>query len=403
MPETDRDLDLFFEQVVEGRLSRRQILKRLGAAGLTMSSAGTLLSACGGVKGTNQSGPKKTSAAHAKTAIKEIDFSNWPLYIDKKREVFKTFESMHPGSHIKYTEEINDNEEFFGKVRQQLQRGDSLKRDIAVLTDWMAGRWVKAGWCEPKDKNNIPNEKNLVPELQHPKYDPERTYTLPWQSGMTAIGYNKKKTGRELTSVNDLFDPKFKGKVSMLSDYRDSAGLVLIGEGKDNNNVTLDEVIGAIDKIDKASKSGHIRRFTGNDYTGDLANGNLWVAVAYSGDMVQLRIDNPDLDFLIPEEGALLWTDNMLMPQKPPHPYAAETLMNYFYEPKVAAKLAAAITYVTPVTGAKEAMTAEDPKLADNDLLFPSDETRKKLQPYPQLSPEDEQSAVEAMQTVTGS
>src|SRR5919199_441621 len=250
MPERDRDLDLFFEQLVEGRLSRRQVLRRLGAAGLTMSSAGTFLAACGGVKGTDKGTPEPKTATHAKTAIKELKFSNWQLYIDKS--VLKDFEKKYPGSHVSYNEDINDNEEFFGKVRQQLQRGQSLDRDLVVLTDWMAARWIRAGWVEPKDKDNIPNEKNLQPGLRHPKFDPQRSYTLPWQSGMTAIGYNRKKTGRDLHSVNDLFDPKFKGKVSMLTDPRDSAGLVAIGMGKKMDSVSLDDMMAAIDKIDQA-------------------------------------------------------------------------------------------------------------------------------------------------------
>jgi spermidine/putrescine transport system substrate-binding protein len=401
MPEPDRSLDLFFEELVEGRLSRRQVIARLGAAGLTFSSAGTLLAACGGVKGTNKKdATKAASATHAKTAIAELDFSNWPLYIDKK--VLKDFEKANPGANVKYTEEINDNEEFFGKVRQQLQRGDSLGRDIVVLTDWMASRWIRGGWVEPKDKKNIPNEKNLQPGLQHPKFDPTRSYTLPWQSGMTAIGYNPKKTGREITSINDLFDPKFKGKVSMLSDPRDSAGLVAIAEGKKLDAITLDDMLAAIDKIDQQNKSGQIRRFTGNDYTTDLAKGNLWLAVAYSGDLIQLQADNPDLKFVIPQEGAILWTDNMLMPEKPPHPYAAETMMNYVYDPVVAAKIAAYVNYVTPVVGAQQELAKTDPKLANNPLIFPSDADRAKLQGYPQLSPADENKMVQAMQKVTG-
>src|SRR3954471_11087413 len=250
-----RELDLFFEQVAEGRVSRRQVLRRLGAAGLTMSSAGTLLSACGGVKGTDTNDASKAAnASHPKVAIKELDFSNWPLYID--RAVLKDFEKQYPGSNVKYTEEINDNEEFFGKVRQQLQRGDSLNRDIVALTDWMAARWVAAGWVEPKDKKNIPNEKNLVANLQHPLWDPNRNFSLPWQSGMTAIGYNPAKTGRKLNSIGDLFDPKFKGKVSMLSDPRDSAGLVIISEGKTTATATIDDVMGAIAKIDQENKKG---------------------------------------------------------------------------------------------------------------------------------------------------
>jgi spermidine/putrescine transport system substrate-binding protein len=402
MPDRDRSLDQLFEEIVEGRLSRRQVLARLGAAGLTLSSAGTLLAACGGTEGTNKNDPTKAvEGNHPKTKIGEIDFSNWQLYIDDK--TIPEFEKKHPGAKVNYKEDINDNEEFFGKVRQQLQNGDPIDRDIVVLTDWMAGRWVRAGWSEPLDKDNIPNFKNLQDNLKSPKFDPTRSYTLPWQSGMTAIGYNRKETGREITSINDLFDPKFKGRVSMLADPRDSAGLVLVGEGKDNNDVTLDDVRGAIEKIDKANRDGQIRRFTGNDYTSDLAQGNLWVAVAYSGDVVQLTLSNPDLEFVIPEEGAILWTDNMLIPQKAAHPYAAEVLMDYIYDPKVAARIAEAVSYVTPVKGAQEELAKTNPKLADSPLIFPTDADRAKLQPYPQLSPEDERTMVEEMQKVTGS
>src|SRR4051794_1960365 len=402
MPEPDRSLDLFFEQLVEGRLSRRQVLARLGAAGLTFCSAGALLSAGGGVKGTaTNSASKPVHAHHPKVPIKELDFSNWPLYIDKS--VLKDFEKKYPGSNVKYTEEINENDEFFGKVRQQLQRGDSLNRDIVVLTDWMAGRWVRSGWVEPIDRRNTPNvTKNLQPSLRHPKFDPNRSYTTPWQSGMTAIGYNPKKTGRKLTSINDLWDPKFKGKVSLIADPRDSAGLVLISMGKNTATATVDDWMAAIHKIDQENKSGQIRRFTGNDYTTDLAKGNLWVSVAYSGDLFQLKPDNPELEFLIPEEGAILWTDNMMMPQKPPHPYAAETMMNYVYDPAVAAKIAENVGYVTPVVGAQQQLEKSDPKLARNPLVFPSEADRAKLQGYPQLSPADENEMVQAMEKVTG-
>jgi spermidine/putrescine transport system substrate-binding protein len=401
MTDPDRSLDLLFEEIVEGRMSRRQVLARLGAAGLTFSSMGTLLAACGGTEGTNKvDASKAVEGHHAKAKIGELDFSNWPLYIDKS--VLKDFEAKYPGSHIKYVEEINDLEEFFGKVRQQLQRGDSLNRDIVVLTDWMASRWIRGGWVEPIDKNNIPNFKNLQDNLKSPSFDPTRSYTLPWQSGMTGIGYNPEKTGGKLTSVNDLFDPKFKGKVTFLSDPRDSGGLVLLGEGKKTEDATLDDVMGAIDKIDKANKDGQIRRFTGNDYTTDLAKGNVWASVAYSGDIFQLKPDNPELEFLIPDEGALIWTDNMMMPQKPPHPYAAETMMNYVYDPQVAAKIAAYVDYVTPVKGTQEVLQKTDPKLAKNELIFPSDATRAKLQGYPALSPSDENKMVQEMQTVTG-
>jgi spermidine/putrescine transport system substrate-binding protein len=400
MPEPDRELDLFFERLVDGRVSRRELVKRLGASGLMLSSAGTLLAACGGVKGTDKGGAVKKAATHPKTAIKELDFSNWPLYIDKK--TVKNFEKAYPGSNVKYTEEINDNEEFFGKVRQQLQAGSTLNRDIVVLTDWMAARWVNAGWSEPKDKANIPNEKNLSPNLQHPKFDANRTFTLPWQSGMSAIGYNPKKTGRKLNSIGDLFDPKFKGKVTMFSDPFDSAGLMVLLAGKKTEDAGIDDVLAGIQKIDQENKKGQIRRFTGNDYTTDLANGNVWVSMAYSGDVFQLQSDNPDLEFLIPDEGAILWTDNMLMPQKPPHPYAAETMMNYVYDPQVAGRIAAYVNYVTPVAGAQPVVEKIDPKLASSELIFPTAASRAKLHPQVDLTAAEQRTMNDAMQKVVG-
>jgi spermidine/putrescine transport system substrate-binding protein len=390
------------EQMLDGRgVSRRNFVRTLGASALAVSSAGTLLAACGGTEGTDKGGDasKPVSVSHAKTAITELDFSNWPLYIDKA--VLKDFDKQHGGT-TKYVEDINDNEEFNGKVQEALRRGRSIDRDIVVLTDWMVARWLRAGWVDPIDKKNIPNAKNLQPTLASPKFDPKRQYSLPWQSGMSAIGYNPEKTGRKLGSVNDLFDPKFKGRVTMLTDWRDSAALLLLAEGKKTETATLDDILAAIEKIDQQSKSGQIRKFTGNDYSKGLAGGDLWACVAYSGDVVQLKADNPKLEFLIPEEGAIIWTDNMLMPQKAPHPYAAETLMNYVYDPVVAAKLAASVQYVTPVKGAKEELAKTDPELADNQLIFPDETTLAKLQPYPQLSLEEERQATEAMQKVTG-
>jgi spermidine/putrescine transport system substrate-binding protein len=390
------------EQLVEGRsVSRRHFVRTLGASALAVSSAGTLLAACGGTEGTDKGGDaaKPVSVTHAKTAIGELDFSNWPLYIDKK--VLKDFDKQFGGT-TKYVEDINDNEEFNGKVQEALRRGRSIDRDIVVLTDWMVARWLRAGWVEPIDKRNVPNARNLQPTLASPKFDPKRQYSLPWQSGMSAIGYNPEKTGRKLGSVNDLFDPKFKGRVTMLQDWRDSAALLMLAEGQKTETATLDQIMSAIDKLDQQSQSGQIRKFTGNDYTKGLASGDLWACVAYSGDVVQLKADNPKLEFLIPEEGAIIWTDNMLLPQQPPHPYTAETMMNYVYDPVVAAKIAAYVNYVTPVKGAKEELAKTDPETANNQLIFPSEETLAKLQPYPQLSLEEERQATEAMQKVTG-
>jgi spermidine/putrescine transport system substrate-binding protein len=176
----------------------------------------------------------------------------------------------------------------------------------------------------------------------------------------------------------------------------------MLAMGKDTATATIDDYMAAIDKIDQENKKGQIRRFTGNDYTTDLTKGNVWVSVAYSGDVIALQADNPDLKFVIPDEGGLLWTDNMMIPQKPPHPYAAEVMMNYVYEPAVAAKLVVAIGYVSPVVGAQEELAKTDPKLAHNPLAFPTDASRKKLHPYPFLPAAEEQKVVAKMQQVTG-
>jgi spermidine/putrescine transport system substrate-binding protein len=219
---------------------------------------------------------------------------------------------------------------------------------------------------------------------------------------MSAIAYNPDKTGRKITSIGDLFDPKFKGKVSLFSDPHDSAGLMVLLAGKKTEDATLDDVLAGIDKIDQENKKGQIRRFTGNDYTTDLVKGNLWVCMAYSGDVFQLQKDNPKLRFVIPDEGCVQFTDNMMLPQKPPHPYAAETMMNYVYDPTVAAKIAAYVNYVTPVQGAQAAMEKIDPKLATNQLIFPNAATLAKVHPYVDLSASEERTMNDAMQKVIG-
>jgi spermidine/putrescine transport system substrate-binding protein len=382
--------------------SRRTFLRRVGGTGVVLSSSG-LIAACGGIesgsnKNENTSDP--TSVNHPKGPIDELTVTNWPLYIDKQTN--KQFVEEFDVKNFKYTEEINDNEEFFGKVRQPLAAGDSIGRDIVVLTDWMAARWVNLGYLEPLDKDNIPNAKNLQPGLQSVPWDEERTYSLPWQSGMTAIGVNTKETGGPISSFQDFFDPKFKGRISMFVDPRDAVNFILLRDGKDPATATIDDVLAAIEEIDKLNRDGQIRRFTGNDYTQDLTRGNLAMAQAYSGDVIQLQASNPDLQFVIPEEGATLWSDNMLIPAGAAEPYGAEAYMNYVYDPEIAAQIAAYVNYVTPVVGAKEVLAKQDPKLAENELIFPSDETLSNLHPFVNLTEEEETQMNEAYQAVIG-
>jgi spermidine/putrescine transport system substrate-binding protein len=400
-PRFERALEEFLE---EQRHSRRRFLGRAGGAAFAATGLSTLLAACGGVQGTNEKAADKNkdkaaSVSHPKEAIGDWTFSNWPLYMDKK--LLKAFDKKY-GGNVKYLEDINDNYEFFGKVRQQLENGEPIGRDIVVLTDYMAARWIRNNYVEPIDKKNVPNAKNIVDNLANINYDPERKYTLPYQSGATGIGYNIKKTGRELKNVKDFFDPKFKGKVTLLSEPYDAASTVLLGDGIDCSKATLDQLLGAIDKIDKANQQGQFRRFTGNDYTTDLAKGNVWVSMAWSGDMVQLQSDNPDLRFTYFEEGNVAFNDNLMMPAHVEHPYAAETMFNYLYDPVVAAKLAAYVNYISPVKGAKEELEKTDPDIANNELIFPPPEVQAKIHAYPNLSPADEREMQEAMAKVTG-
>jgi len=266
----------------------------------------------------------------------------------------------------------------------------------------MAARWIERGFVEPIDKANVPNAKNLSPSLQSPSWDPERSYTLPWQSGMTGIGYNPKKTGGKLTGMEDLFDPRFKGRVTFLSEWRDSTTLLMLADGINPADATVDDVMAQLDKMEEASASGQIRRFTGNDYAKDLASGNVWACVAWSGDIVQLQADNPDLEFLIPEAGAGIWSDNMMIPAHAEQPYGAETWMNFYYDPAVAAQLAAYVNYVSPVEGAREHMLDIDPGLAENQLVFPDAETQKRLYPVVNLTGADEREVTARMQEIAG-
>ncbi|MDA0180985.1 spermidine/putrescine ABC transporter substrate-binding protein [Solirubrobacter phytolaccae] len=378
--------------------TRRKFLGRGGSLALAYALAGC------GIEGTLERAQKAATPipeiTHKKVPIGNWTFSNWPLYIDK--DILKEFDEQY-GGHVKYLEDINDNDEFYGKVRQQLTAEQPIGRDIVTLTDFMAVKWVRNRYVQPLDKKNIPNVvKNLVDNLKSVPYDKKRDYTVPWQSGAVGIGYNPKKTGRELNSFNDLFDPAFKGRVTMLNEAYDSSGVTMLAQGVDPTTAKIDQILAAIEKIQQAADSGQFRRFTGNDYSTDLAKGNIWVAHAYSGDIVQLQSDNPDLKFIYPDEGAMLFTDNMMIPAKAEHVYAAETMMNFVYEPEVAAKLAIYVNYLSPCKGIKEIVEKTDPDIANNPLIFPSDEIRKKLHPYPALSDADERTMKEAMAKVTG-
>jgi spermidine/putrescine transport system substrate-binding protein len=359
------------------------------------------IAACGDDEGIeNGGGGGGTTVAEAQgEASGDLYVANWPFYIDKK--TVPAFED-ETGINVTYREEVNDNAEFFGKVQQQLDQGESGGRDIFVVTDWMAKKMHDLGYLQEFDKDAVqPALDNLIPVYQHVAFDPERDYSLPWQGGMTGLVVNK-ELAPDVTSINDLFDPKYKGKVEMLTEMRDTVPLVMKADGIDPADATTQDWLDAIDKIDEAADSGQIRRFTGNDYTRDLANGDAAAVIGWSGDAVQLQADNPDIQFVMPDQGCVTWADNMVIPVGAPNPAAAYEWMNYVYQPEKQAHIANYNYYVTPVVGVKPILEERGSAAAKSDLVFPSEEFTADCssQPEPPGNPEDVKEVESAFQDV---
>jgi len=397
------DLEREFERLLRDPLTRRHIMKR-GAAGVLSASALAYLAACGT---DEESGGDGKKAADEKTIPKgkiasAMYIANWPLYIDEKRSALKSFQDKH-GTKIKYVEEVNDNDQFFGKVRQQYDQGSSGGRDIHVVTDWMADRMIRLGYVEKFDKATMPNaDKNLIERLKSPPFDPKREFSMPWQSGLTGIIYRKDLVKRPPKSVDDLFDPAYKGKVTFLTEMRDSVGVVTAWQGGDPEKATLDEYMKAVDKLQEEVDSGQIRGFTGNEYLKDIPKGDSVIILGWSGDAVQLKADNPNIDFVLPESGGMLWTDNMQIPVGAPHAYTAEKFIDYVYEPEVQAPIEAYVNYICPVNGTKEVIAKTDKELAANPLIFPDEEFLADTHIFRGLKPDEEEQLNDAFQKLIG-
>jgi spermidine/putrescine transport system substrate-binding protein len=357
------------------------------------------LAACGGggdgsgINGDTESEEVKVE----KKASGDVTISNWPLYIDK--QTVPDFEK-ETGVSVKYIEDVNSNEEFFAKMQPLLKEGESGGRSLMVVTDWMANKMHELGYLQNFDKSALPNfEQNLVANLQEPSYDPNREFSAPWQSGMTGI-IVRKDLAPDVKSICDLFDPKYKGKVEMLNELRDTVPLVMKCLGIDPTGADEADWMKAIDKIKSATDSGQIRRFTGNDYAGDLTSGNAVAVIGWSGDAVQLQADNPDIEWRMPTEGCILWSDNMVIPVGAPNPTAAEAFIDYVYDPENQAQIEAYVNYVSPVKGVKDVLLEEEPDVAKNQLIFPSDSFTKNCTIQPSPDAEEEQNLNRAFNAV---
>ena len=375
-------------------LSRRDFLIRSGLVGAGAVSLPALLAACGGGSGSSD-----TTGGGAKS----LYFENWPFYIDD--QTVGLFQQQ-TGVTMKYTEAFNDNNEYFAKVQPYLSKGKKIEPDIVAPTFWMAARWIELGWAQKLDRASIPNAKNLRADLADPSWDKGNEYSMPWQTGIAGIAYNAKVTGRELKSVEDLFDPAFKGKIGMLTEMRDTLGLVLMGLGKNLSEVTtFDQAADAFDKIEKAKNDGQIRAFTGNDYTDDLSAGNFAACVAWSGDVLQVQKDNPDVKFYVPEEGGTSWYDTMLWVKGSENSESVSQWIDFVYDPANAARITATVQYLSPVEGVRDELVklgGDAAALADNPLLFPDADVVKRLQSWESLSEAEEAKFDEAFASITG-
>jgi spermidine/putrescine transport system substrate-binding protein len=386
-------------------LSRRGVMRGAALGGAMLAGGGALVGC--GTKGTKQTAASCVSTDVSATE-KKLVFSNWPLYIDlndkdkTKRPTLDAFIAK-TGIQVSYTEDINDNNEFFGKIRNQLSACQPIDRDLIVMTDWMASRLVRLGWLQKLDKSKIPNvEANLLSTLRGRSWDKTNDYAVPWQSGLTGIAYNAKVT-KPVATIDELLSrADLKGKVTMLSEMRDTMGLLLAAQGNDPSKFTDAQFDAAITKLKSAVSSGQIRKFTGNDYAQDLNKGDVAACIAWSGDVIQLQFNNDKINFVAPDSGVMLWSDNMLVPNKATHESNAEQLMDYYYDPKVAAELAAYVNYICPVQGAQDELAKTDAELAKNPLIFPDSATLSKAKIFMPLTDAQEKSYEQKFQQVIG-
>lgn len=371
------------------RLRTVPVTRRAFIQGSSIAGFSAFLAACGA-----GSSPKPSAGG----IEGPLEFANWPAYIDLTEDetsspTLTDFEAKY-GIEVNYAEEIEANEDFYATIAPSLGGGIATGWDLIVLTDYMAARVVRAGWIEEITASNVPTAlANVRDELKGLDWDPDMKFHFPWQSGATGVGYNVASTGRELTKVEDLFDPAFKGKVTLLSGYADTfslVGLLLKAKGEIANEpaaMTFEDAQKVHDYLKPYVDDGHVRAFTGNEYLQDFGSGDTWVAMVWSGDLASSG--GEDDRFVYPEEGSIIWTDNMLIPKGAKHKAAAEAMMDFVYDVKNAARLAAWIYYISPVKGVAEEIAKTDPELAANELLFPSAETAANM--YPQMALDDEE------------
>ena len=377
--------------IINSQVSRRAVLAGLGGV-----AGATALAACGGGGGSGSS-------------ANTLRWGNWPLYldVDDSGKRYPTLEKFTEQTKIdvKYFEDYNDNDEFFGKVQAQLKLGEDIGYDIVTPTDWMASRWIRLGYTQKFDKANIPNAGNIISSLAKPSFDPQREQSLTWQGIMGGFGWNTAKNPKGIKTLDDLFSPANKGKIVVLSEMRDTIGIIAMSQGVNLSTITEDQFMNAVDFLAKKIADGWIRGVKGNEYAEDLTSGDATAVIGWSGDMFILASENEGkFDFAIPESGGTISGDNLMIPSTTSAEAKAnaEKLFNYYYDPAVAAEVAAYVNYVCPVNGAQAEMEKIDPALAKSEYIFPTAKTLSNLSVFRSLTPAEETSWAEAFQKAQG-
>ncbi|SDO73782.1 spermidine/putrescine transport system substrate-binding protein [Pedococcus dokdonensis] len=388
-------------------LTRRSLI----GAGL-LGGAATALSACAPPTPPASGGAAKlVLPKDVSDTDKVVRWANWTAYLDYDEETKKypTLEAFIKKTGIKasYTEDVDDNDSYFNKIAPQLRAKQDIGRDIFVFTDWMANRVIRDQLAQPLELIRMPHAANLLDALKDVSFDPGRQYSLTWQSGFAGIGYDKSKVGRELKSLDDLWADDLKGKIVVLSEFRDTLGLIMLSQGVDiSGGFGKQQFEAAVAEIDKRISDGYIRRVKGNSYLEDLKSGNAIAGIVWSGDLFILRAEteNDNWQFTIPESGGTLWSDNMMVPITSTHRKNAMAIMDYYYQPQVAAEVAAWVNYVCPVQGAQAEMEKIDPDLAESPFIFPSESYLKdnNIKGFRALSPQEDQDYSAAWAKVVG-
>jgi len=370
------------------QLSRRRMLQA-GAAG-----AGALALAACSPGGNSTLSPAEDNSANDPTLV----WGNWPAYIDEDDNGdYPTLERFEEetGIAVEYRVDVDDNNTFYATIRDQLALGQYPGYDTFCLTEWMVARLIRFGYVQELDEANLPNKANLAPALLNPDFDPGRMRSLPWQNGFAGLAWDTEAFPKGLESVEDLWAPELRGRVTVLSELRDTMGLILLAQGVDISSADWgsDEFGAAIEVLEEQVTNGQILGIKGNEYMEDFLAGNAVAGICWSGDITVLNaeVGYDRFQFALPDTGGTLWGDTFVVPMGSTRKMNAETLMNYYYEPEVAAEVAAWVNYITPVVGAREAAEAIDPELADNWLIFPDEAVLANAHIFRTLSPEDDQ------------